>query len=458
MSDDPFFEPEYDDRTVIRPMPGGRRAAPAERPVARAGATPVGDRSGAVDPSLSFGGSANPLAAAAAPLIQLLARLRNTPTQPFSGDLRQRAIDALGRFEQRARAGLVPTEHLRAAHQALCASVDDVILNTPWGAAGGWAAASLTAKFHRDPRFPDAGGEDWFFDQLERMARNPAGWLPVLELMYLCLSLGFMGRYRRSANGAMELERIRAETYASILRQRKPANAELSPHWSGVAAPYRPGRAGLPVWVAGSAALASVVAVFVWCSVSLSAASDDVYVRMVDAPPASMPRISRAAIVVPPARSPEPAEPDLADRLRAVLKADIDQHRVSVTSNGSSTVVRLNTNGLFAAGSATLQPSAVPVLERVGAALRDAAGGEAATGRVIGYTDNQPIRSVRFPSNFELSSSRALAVREVLGNSTGNAWKLTAEGRADADPIASNGSSDGREQNRRIEIVLQRQH
>jgi type VI secretion system protein ImpK len=399
---------------------------------------------------------ANGLAVAAAPLLQLLARLRNTATPPCSGDLRERAVEALRRFEQRVRSAGVPAEQARAAHQALCASLDDVVLNTPWGSAGGWAAASLTAAFHRDARFPDAAGEDWFFDQLARMWRDPAGWLPVLELMYLCLSLGFMGRCRRSANGPMELERVRTETYAAIVRQRRPASAELSPQWTGVAAPYRPGRAGLPVWVAGSAALALVVVVFVWCSAGLGAASDDVYAGMLAAAPSTMPRIFRGAMApLPP--PPEPAEPGLAERLRTLLKGDIDRGLVSVLGNASATVLRLPADGMFAAESATLQPTALPLLERAGAALREAAGGAAASARVIGYTDNQPVRSVRFPSNFELSASRALAVREVLGGVLGDAVHLTAEGRAGADPVAANASAAGREQNRRIEIVLQRQ-
>lgn len=472
MSDNPFFEPEFDDRTIIRrPQPGGRKtpAEPAAAPVApaavaRPAATPspapppptppppTGDpTAGDLLPAIAC--SANVLVAAATPLLQLLARLRNTTTPPFSGDLRERAVSALRGFEQRARTAGVATEQLRAAHRALCASLDDVILNTPWGS--GWAAASLTATFHRDARFQEVPDKDWFFDQLTRMQRNPAGWLPVLELMYLCLSLGFMGRCRQSADGPMELERVRAATYAAIVQQRKPAGADLSQHWAGVDAPYRPGRAGVPVWVAGSAALAAVVAVFIWCSVGLSAASDEAYARMLVAPPAFMPNILRATMVQPPPPPPAPAAPSLADRLQAVLRDDIDQHLVGFVSTPSTTILRLSSDRLFAAAGATLQPAAQPLLKRVGVALGGVLAGEPANLRVIGYTDNQPVHTLRFPSGFELSSGRAQAVREVLGAAAGGALHLVAEGRAAADPVASNASAEGREQNRRIEIVLQ---
>lgn len=487
MSDNPFFEPEFDDRTIIRrPQPGGQRkpagqaeagpaaaarpaaapppplpAAPPPAPPPPVPPPPVPlspvPPAPAGEPLPAIASSANVLVAAATPLLQLLARLRNTTTPPFSGDLRERAAGALGGFEQRARAAGVPIAQLRAAHRALCASLDDVVLNTPWGGTAGWAAASMTLTFHREASAAGGREADWFFEQLARMQRAPADWLAVLELMYLCLSLGYMGRCRQAADGAMELERVRAATYGAIAQQRKSPLAELSPHWTGVAMPYRPGRAGLPVWVAGSAALAAVVALFVWCSVGLSAASDSAYDRMQAAPPAAMPNILRATMVQPPPPPPEPAGPSLADRLRAVLKEDIDQHQLDIVSNASTTVLRLGSDRLFPPASATLQTAALPLLRRVGAALGGVLAGTPAGLQVIGYTDDQPVRTLRFPSNFELSSGRAQAVREVLAAAAGGRLRLTAEGRADADPLAANTAAAGREQNRRIEIVLQSQ-
>ena len=78
----------------------------------------------------------------------------------------------------------MPIEQLRPAHYALCASLDDVVLNTPWGSSGGWATRSLVSTFHQEVR----SGER-FFDLLDADVRqNPGMFLPVLELMYLCLS------------------------------------------------------------------------------------------------------------------------------------------------------------------------------------------------------------------------------------------------------------------------------
>jgi type VI secretion system protein ImpK len=107
---------------------------------------------------------------------------------------------------------------------------------------------------------------------------------------------------------------------------------------------------------------------------------------------------------------------------------------------------------MFGPANATVQAASVALLERVAGALRNEGG----TLRVIAYTDNQPVRTVQFPSNFQLSAARANAVRAILGRAIGDPARISAEGRADADPIAPNATVEGREQNRRIEIVLHR--
>ena len=100
-----------------------------------------------------------------------------------------------------------------------------------------------------------------------------------------------------------------------------------------------------------------------------------------------------------------------------------------------------------------MQPSFKPLLDRIGLALKEEPGSV----QVIGYTDDQPIRTITFPSNFQLSAARAQAASAIIATTVGDKSRLTAEGRADADPIASNATAEGRERNRRIEIVLNRQ-
>ena len=441
MSDNPFSEAERTERTVIRPVPGGRRPAPrpsdTPSPKAPDPIPPIADDAEGTTPGLS------PLVAVAAPLLQLLARLRNTLNQPDPGDLRERALGAMRLFEQRARGLGIPIEQVRPAHYALCASLDDAVLNTPWGSTGVWAAGSLVSTFHQEVR----SGER-FFDLLAQMRQHPGRFLPVIELMYLCMSLGFQGQYRLSPRGPAELYRLREETYALIARQRQAPEPDLSPHWTGIAAPYRPMRATIPVWVASSAALAGIAGLFVWFLLSINTASDKLFTSMLNLPPNHMPQLARAAPVEP---LPPPAPPTV-DPLCAFLQPEVSQGLVTVLCAPRNPVVRVRNRGMFAAGSATVEPRFVPLLDRIGQALKAEQGNV----QVIGYTDNQPIHNLQFPSNFELSVARAQATKSILANTVGNASRLAAEGRGEADPIASNATLDGREQNRRIEIVLHR--
>jgi len=321
------------------------------------------------------------------------------------------------------------------------------VLNTPWGSQGAWAARSLAATFHQEAR----SGER-FYDVLAQARQNAATQLPVLELMYLCLSLGFVGRYRAAQRGPAEFERLRADVQAVIHRQRGAQSATLSPHWKGASAPYRPKRTIFPVWIAAVAGIACVGGLFAWFSFGLNQLSDALYERALASPPAHMPQIARAAPVEPPKPGPPPPEGNTLDTLRATLKAEIDQGFVSVAGTDAVPVIRIAANSMFALRAATVLPRFVPLLTQLGAALKDERG----TIDVVAYTDNQPIRTVEFPSNFQLSTARARAAATLIGRGMDDASRLHAEGRADADPIAPNTTLDGRERNRRIELVLHR--
>jgi type VI secretion system protein ImpK len=457
MSDNPFSEPNDSDRTVIRPIPGGKRPAPPPAPAASSGSAfdspfpaprPAADfeapRLAAADAPEVIGMGGPPLISAAGPLLQLLARLRNTLSAPDAGDLRERAVRELKRFEESARARNIPMDQLRPAHYALCASLDDVVLATPWGSQGAWAQRSLVSTFHQEVR----SGER-FFDVLQQIRQNPGNFLPVLELMYFCLSLGYMGRYRLSPRGPAEIDRLREETYAVLRRQAPAGEAGLSPHWQGVAASYRPRRFGIPVWVTAVAALGVLALVYVLCLFSLNSRSDAAFEAAVTAPPSGMPQIMRAAPVMPPAE-PAPAGPTILDRISGFLQPEIAAGKVSVLGTVTQPLIRINNQGLFGSGSADVESGDVPLLQKIGTAL----GRETGTIVVTGYTDNQPIHPVQFPSNFELSTARAQAAAAILDQTVGDESRITGQGMGDAGPVADNATADGRAQNRRIEILL----
>jgi type VI secretion system protein ImpK len=167
-----------------------------------------------------------------------------------------------------------------------------------------------------------------------------------------------------------------------------------------------------------------------------------------------MPTITRVPVAEPqPVRPPPPPEPTVLDRLRTFLAPEIKEGLVEVTGTVGQPLVRITGRGMFASGSATVTPSFKPLMDRIGLALKEEQGSV----RVIGYTDDQPISTIAFPSNVQLSAARAKMASAMLATSVGDASRLSAEGRADADPIAPNTTPEGRERNRRIEVVLNRQ-
>jgi chemotaxis protein MotB len=145
------------------------------------------------------------------------------------------------------------------------------------------------------------------------------------------------------------------------------------------------------------------------------------------------------------------------------LKAKIDQmvaergltSKVETAIEKRGLAVRVLTDGLlFDSGAADVKPAAGPLLEQIGVIL---ASGQAHPVRVEGHTDNVPI-SGRFPSNWELAAARSAGVVRVLLGTPLKSSPFEAVGRAALDPIASNGTEAGRAKNRRVEIVLPRQH
>ncbi len=439
MSDNPFAEPDDDSRTVIVPRSALRAAA-----LARPAAEPPGlEGFGSLPP---VGGS--PVVAAAAPLLSLLSGLRNVSTVPDAASLRERAVAEVRRYEQSLRDAKLPIEQVRTSHYTLCASLDDVVQNTPWGSRGSWADGSLVSTFHQEVRSGDR-----FFDLLTRLCQTPGKFLPVIELMYLCMSLGMQGRYRLSPRGVAELDRVREETYLVILRQRGAAEPALSVHWQGLSAPYRPLRAELPVWLTALAALGLLCLGYALVSFGLNAASDRTFAAGLALPPPEMPAIARDAPPVAVAPPPSPQPENARDKAAAFLQPEVEAGLVSVVGTQSVPVVRIQSAGMFASGSAAVEAKFLPILARVASALQ-ARPGPVKPGliKIIGYTDNQPIHTVAFPSNYQLSLGRARAAAAALG-ATIDPGRIGAEGRADADPIDTNATPDGRQHNRRIEIV-----
>ena len=153
-------------------------------------------------------------------------------------------------------------------------------------------------------------------------------------------------------------------------------------------------------------------------------------------------------------------EEDELQRLKRMLDTFAAAHgfkaQVETVVTRRGLVVRLLTdNVLFDSGLAELKPHGLPLLGEVGTLL----GVDRVHPIVVeGHTDDVPIATAKFASNWELSTARASAVVRWLIDRRLPARRFSAAGYADLHPLSSNGSAPGRARNRRVEVVLQRLH
>jgi type VI secretion system protein ImpK len=222
-----------DDKTVILNRQGD---AAAHSPLTDFAAAPKFEQleermiyAARLRPAETFNISLNPLVAAASSLLSEVVRLKHS----YEGDdlhvLNQRLSSELKLFEHRALYDGAESSQVMAARYVLCTAIDEAVVTTPWGNESEWSQMSLLSSFHNET----FGGEK-FFQLLERLSRNPVKHLPMLELMYLCLSLGFEGKYRVMPRGMLELEAVRDSLYRQIRQLRGDVPREVSPHWQGL--------------------------------------------------------------------------------------------------------------------------------------------------------------------------------------------------------------------------------
>jgi len=139
------------------------------------------------------------------------------------------------------------------------------------------------------------------------------------------------------------------------------------------------------------------------------------------------------------------------EALSKSLSGEIQAGRIQISELQGKMTVRLAEKVLFPSGSATLSRDGKATLAKVADAFKDL---KDRIVRVEGHTDNVPIKSAAFPSNWELSAARAIAVVRFLESAGVDPAKLAAAGYGEWQPIAPNDTPEGRAQNRRIEISL----
>ena len=419
---DPFaaFESE---RTVIKPKPRtpGGSAPPvfASSPQAEALPAEVGEL-----------GLMNPLVSAAGKLLVLMGKLRGVSQMPNVQALRASTAEAVTQFEGNARRAGASNESVLAARYVLCTAIDEAVANTPWGVQAGWNKHSLLVQFHNE-----AFGGEKVFQLLAKLAQDVPTHRNLLELIYAVLALGFEGRYRVLDNGKAQLDTVRQRLADLIRKDRPPLEASLSPHWRGQGAGTTRLRETLPLWVFAAGFALLLALSWFGLRLMLNNRSDTTYSAV-------------SSLRVPPVQIAPPALAKVP-RLARFLEPEVKAGLVTVTDEADRSTVRLRGDSFFGSGSADPMPQSLPVLKRIGEALA-AVKGEVL---ITGHSDNQPIRSMRYPSNWHLSAARADAVKSALAAQVEPA-RMRSDGKADAEPVAPNDNPTNRARNRRVEVVL----
>ncbi|NMX76133.1 DotU family type IV/VI secretion system protein [Pseudomonas sp. WS 5532] len=208
-----------DEKTVLLDRNGH---GPVQRPVTDFPSPPrfeqLEDRmvyAAAVQGAQRFNVGLNPLVTAAWELMCEVLELKLSSGRENLQTLNERLAASLTRFEVRAQHEGMESAQVIAARYVLCSVVDEAVVTTAWGSRSDWSKISLLSRFHNET----FGGEK-FFQLLERLSRDPVKHLAMLELMYLCLSMGFEGKYRVMERGVTELEGVRDALYRQIRHVR----------------------------------------------------------------------------------------------------------------------------------------------------------------------------------------------------------------------------------------------
>jgi type VI secretion system protein ImpK len=477
-----------DNRTIIRPNPGGRRTVdtpaaaravpvageqpiptprspPAAPPVggevgedwitaAAVSARPAGAAGAATAPVRMdelFAPNSNPLMRAAGPLLLMLGRLRAALLRAPFASLMEQVAKYIQAFDKDVHEASVPAEQAKTAKYIVCATADDIVQNIPNDDRQVWTQYSMLSRF-----FGERIGGVRFFDEIERAKVDPAVNYPLLELQHACLALGFQGRYRSSGGGAATLQQIQRSLYETLRRARPRVEHDLSPNWRGQSLSARRPGFQVPVWGVGAVLGALLFTLFLTLRYLLSGGAElasDSALNLFSHAPISMAR----AVFAPPPPPPAPTPTQLTQlqRIRTALAPEISAGTIAVPDPTGPywIVIDVGDRLLFASGEATVLPSFKPLAARMTAMLEKEFG----TIKVVGHTDNQPLgRFSPFKSNYDLSVARATNVTNILKIGLSHPERLKVEGKGADESLGSNSTEQGRAKNRRVEVLVQR--
>ncbi|MBS6047557.1 MAG: type VI secretion system protein TssL, long form [Haemophilus haemolyticus] len=374
----------------------------------------------------------NPLIEAAKPVLILANSMQQTTSQLSTESLIKKFSLLINNFEENAEKNGAKYDAIQAAKYCLCTFVDELAVRAGW-ADETWSKNSLLVSF-----YDETWGGERFFEIIQNLKQDSDKNIDLLEFMYLCLQFGYKGKYQVLNNGELEIDKIKRDLLALIHSKRPDQTANLFKHNPIITNNIqRKRRLAIPLWVVG-----------VLGAVALGVGYFTMQWSLGDKFNTASTKVNSLKL---PSVITKQQDTQKTVRLRPLLENEIARKLVSVEDFQDRSTVTILGDGLFESGSAQIQDQYYPVLAAVSQAL------DSVEGQIIvtGYTDNQPIQSLNFPSNWHLSQARADAVKEILLNYVKNGGtRIRSEGRGSTDPVAPNDTLENRAKNRRVEITL----
>lgn len=455
--------------TVRIPSPGKQQRPNPFAPQARADS---------LQTNLAALGGVNPIAAMLNPILGAVPQIRRTLRHPDPARLKASLQDQLEGFQMSAMSADVPDAVSHGALYATCALLDESAASTPWGTD--WIEHGLLQEMCNDTE-----GSEGFFKLLDRtVAEAPSedgntreNVADLLEILFICLALGFEGRYRGSDDGRRSLQQIRDKLYGLIAKRRPRPVEGLSDHWrtpsaqaqvdaalvtaaqvtaarsaadKAAKAPHAPAAvvqrsflSRLPRRAIWSAVAGVVGAAIVFFMLAQRLLEDD----------------TKAALAGKPARgvkgkaagADKPPAPSAAAAATASLTSALAGLPLTVADGPGGTTIAFRHERQFPSGSAQPAKELQPVIAKVAQAIDKLPG----TVIVAGHADATPVRAQSpVGSNVTISEARARAVAKLLSARMADPKRVRAEGRGDSAPLVPGDTAENRAKNRRIEILL----
>lgn len=374
----------------------------------------------------------NPLIEAAKPVFILANSMQQTTSQLSTDSLINKFSLLINNFEENTEKNGAKYDAIQAAKYCLCTFVDELAVRAGW-ADETWSKNSLLVSF-----YDETWGGERFFEIIQNLKQDSDKNINLLEFIYLCLQFGYKGKYQVLNNGELEIDKIKRDLLALIHSKRPDQTVNLFKHNPIITNNIqRKRRLAIPLWVVGVLGAVALGIGYFTMQWSLGDKFNTASIKV-------------NSLKLPSAITKQQDAQNTV-RLRPLLENEIARKLVSVEDFQDRSTITILGDGLFESGSAQIQDQYYPVLAAVSQAL------DSVEGQIIvtGYTDNQPIQSLNFPSNWHLSQARADAVKEILLNYVKNGGtRIRSEGRGSTDPVAPNDTLENRAKNRRVEITL----